>query len=254
MSAQDYYQVRRGDTLAAIARRQGTNVEEPTRLNGIRDPNRINAGQTLKLREVKPNIAASSVTTHTTNTERKRVEVIERRELKRIVFRRNDIQWSVVAGKAEGDGYGHWWVVIDSKESYGWWPARRLGGIMETIRGVLGILNANSPAWATAKAGLSEDQDPHHDDTDELEEFHPIIDDARTTDEVIQCIRAFAKGYPKPEWAYPATARNEANCHTFQDEMLQHCELEKGTGRKIGKNRKVESTQPSKRPARLVAD
>jgi hypothetical protein len=32
----------------------------------------------------------------------------DRRELRRIVFRRKHIRWDVVLGKAEGDGYGHW--------------------------------------------------------------------------------------------------------------------------------------------------
>lgn len=39
-----------GETLLAIARRYGTTVEELARLNGLKDPNRIRAGQVLRVR------------------------------------------------------------------------------------------------------------------------------------------------------------------------------------------------------------
>ncbi|MFN4070763.1 MAG: peptidoglycan DD-metalloendopeptidase family protein [Thermus caldifontis] len=41
-----------GETLFAIARRYGTTVEELVRLNGLRDPNRIQVGQVLLVRSV----------------------------------------------------------------------------------------------------------------------------------------------------------------------------------------------------------
>lgn len=43
------YVVRRGDTLGRIAERLGTTVEELAAANGISDPNRIRAGQTLNV-------------------------------------------------------------------------------------------------------------------------------------------------------------------------------------------------------------
>ncbi len=39
-----------GETLFSIARRYGTTVEELARLNGLKDPNRIQAGQVLRVR------------------------------------------------------------------------------------------------------------------------------------------------------------------------------------------------------------
>lgn len=45
-----FYVVRRGDTLANIAWRNGTSVWYLANLNGISNPNRIYAGQTLCLR------------------------------------------------------------------------------------------------------------------------------------------------------------------------------------------------------------
>lgn len=43
------YRVAAGDTLSAIARRHGTTVPALTRLNGLRDPNRLQVGQRLRL-------------------------------------------------------------------------------------------------------------------------------------------------------------------------------------------------------------
>lgn len=193
---------------------------------------------------------SESVTTTVEEIKRKVVKTKDRRELTRIIFRRQHIKISVVLGLASGDGYGHWWVVIDGAESYGWWPSRPLSGIKETIQGVPGVLNANTPAWARAKIGLNTVQDPHHNYVDELEEFNPIVDDDRTTDQVITAIRSFATSYAIEEWAYPATASNESNCHTFQDELIAHCKLEKGTVRQIGIKGKVESENPPKKSAR----
>jgi murein DD-endopeptidase MepM/ murein hydrolase activator NlpD len=41
-----------GETLFAIAKRYGTTVEELARLNGLKDPSRIRAGQVLRVRPV----------------------------------------------------------------------------------------------------------------------------------------------------------------------------------------------------------
>ncbi|WP_421345565.1 toxin VasX [Aeromonas veronii] len=43
------YQVKQGDTLSAIARRNNTSVDAIAKLNGIADPDKIYSGQTLKL-------------------------------------------------------------------------------------------------------------------------------------------------------------------------------------------------------------
>jgi LysM repeat protein len=46
----DYYVVRPGDTLGDIAKRFQTTVEDLAKRNGIRNVNRIYAGQILKIR------------------------------------------------------------------------------------------------------------------------------------------------------------------------------------------------------------
>ena len=44
------YTVKKGDTLSAIARRYGVSVREIAKENGIKDPDRIYAGQKLRIR------------------------------------------------------------------------------------------------------------------------------------------------------------------------------------------------------------
>jgi soluble lytic murein transglycosylase-like protein len=51
--AADPVTVRPGDTLTAIAHRSGVSIAEIVRLNGLRDPNRIYAGQELRVAEKK---------------------------------------------------------------------------------------------------------------------------------------------------------------------------------------------------------
>lgn len=52
--AEGTYNIKKGDTLSAIAKRTGVSVQELARLNGINDINRIRAGDTLRLREAPP--------------------------------------------------------------------------------------------------------------------------------------------------------------------------------------------------------
>ena len=43
------YQVKRGETIGDIARRNGSSVDDVARINGISDPDRVRAGQVIKL-------------------------------------------------------------------------------------------------------------------------------------------------------------------------------------------------------------
>lgn len=49
LSTSTIYTVQPGDTLSGIARRFGTTVEKLAKLNGIRNPDRINVGQQLRI-------------------------------------------------------------------------------------------------------------------------------------------------------------------------------------------------------------
>ncbi len=47
-----------------------------------------------------------------------------------------------------GRSYGHWWLEVDSVESYGWWPAKP-PSLAELVRGTAGVLNGpGDPAAA----------------------------------------------------------------------------------------------------------
>lgn len=163
------------------------------------------------------------------------------RELKRIVFKRKAILWGEIIGVTDPSGrdtYGHWWVEIDESESYGYWPDGQVGFI-GTITGVDGSVNRGQV------------QDPHHGDIAD-EEFSPVIkaEDERTTDEIIKCIGDFAKSYKDTVqyWAYPALKGNHGNCHTFQESMMKHCNLEtKGTVTHYDPEGNVTSTDSPKK-------
>jgi len=45
-----FYTIKKGDTLGNIARQNGTTVEELSKINGIKNPDRIEAGQQIALK------------------------------------------------------------------------------------------------------------------------------------------------------------------------------------------------------------
>lgn len=47
---QTHYKVKKGETLSGISQRSGLSVDELKRINGINDPTKLQAGQTIKLR------------------------------------------------------------------------------------------------------------------------------------------------------------------------------------------------------------
>lgn len=114
-------------------------------------------------------------------------------------------------GNTAAVDYGHWWIEIDEEESYGWWPAHGVS-TWDTLAGVPGRLNGLT-------GGGTETTDAHHGDpADEM--FHPAVESGKTAAAVKACIRAFAKSY-KGSWSWPWGQ----NCHSFQEEMMEHCEL-----------------------------
>ena len=64
------YKVKQGDTLSAIAEQYGTTYQELAKANGIADPNKIYAGQTLNIGDASTG-ESSSASTDTVNTETK---------------------------------------------------------------------------------------------------------------------------------------------------------------------------------------
>jgi hypothetical protein len=159
-------------------------------------------------------------------------------ELKTITMKRKHIKWSVVAGKEEGDGYGHWWAELDGTESYGWWPKNPVPGLWETLVGVEGELNGQTSFGGTPT------RDPHHGDKAE-DTFHPwragdgwfggrklkygakkgTSCSCVSEGEIKDCIKAFVADFAasNTSWRYPFSP----NCHSFQEDMMKACCMKK---------------------------
>jgi hypothetical protein len=173
-------------------------------------------------------------------------EQLKLRVLRRIIMKRINISVSKVDP-------GHWWVeVYDSENytkknlsaSYGWYPFVDKDGdgvqdckvpladdgicydaerpyFLSGVRGVEGRLNRGFifDPQATAKTINWQVDDM----------FHPMVDDGRSDDEVIECIEEWSKAH-RAEWAWPATADDEDNCQTFQRKIMHVCGLRRAPG------------------------
>jgi hypothetical protein len=101
------------------------------------------------------------------------------------------------------DQYGHWWVEVDGKESFGWWPQDSVSK-SETVTGVPGELNQG------------QQQDPHHGDNADVE-FHPAVAEDVTEDEIRRRLKDFASSY-SGDWQW--VGGYGQNCHSFQRELM----------------------------------
>lgn len=92
--------------------------------------------------------------------------------------------------------------------------------IYKTFRGVPGILNGSEDYKKI-------EEDPHHGDwkkgkTDE--DYHPVIVDCRTKEEIHKAIRDFAFAY-SGDWSWRFEFGR--NCHTFQKDAMKKLNLDK---------------------------
>lgn len=103
--------------------------------------------------------------------------------------------------------WGHYWIeMIDEKgatESYGWYPSTLGGDILLT--GVPGVLERSD-----YKTYMGSKLDA---------EYHPVVCDDRTDDEIRTDIRNFANSYGG-NWALITR-----NCHTFVEGLMRSIEL-----------------------------
>jgi hypothetical protein len=113
-----------------------------------------------------------------------------------ITIKHNDFSLSGVT-------LGHYWIeMLDENgnvESYGWFPGT--DNVVKLVAGAPGIL-------------LSPDQ---HEGDGATEEFHPILTNDLTPDQVRERIRDFANSYRGENWALFTQ-----NCHTFVDELMEY--------------------------------
>jgi lysozyme len=61
LQCNNYYTVKSGDTLSGIASRYGTTYQHLAEINGLSDPNKIYAGQKLKVTGSATSTAPSSI-------------------------------------------------------------------------------------------------------------------------------------------------------------------------------------------------
>ena len=107
--------------------------------------------------------------------------------------------------------WGHWWVEVDGRESYGWWPLPCPLGLRRVITGSRGTLNA----LGTATEGTAT-RDPYHGDEPD-HSFHPTLVVAKSDDQVRADIRAFAHGYVGGfRWPWWWLRKPAESCRTFQ--------------------------------------
>lgn len=111
----------------------------------------------------------------------------------------------------KGDkAYGHWWIeLVPEDDSYAWWPGDQVD-IKETLFGTEGSLNK----------GFADD--PYHGKRGaDIKEYNVIYTNSmQTRAEIIAGIRNFSLSY-KGNWSWPIGQ----NCHSFQNQLLQHVGL-----------------------------
>lgn len=136
-----------------------------------------------------------------------------------VTVKRDHIEglFRALIGDKQGVEYGHWWIEIEGKESYGWWPSIGVPGL-NALFGVPGQLNGmlHNPGTPT--------RDLHHGDPGD-EEFHPVVESGDSAAVIKSCLRTFAQRY-SGRWSWPWGQ----NCHSFQEEMMEHCHLAEPSG------------------------
>ena len=142
-----------------------------------------------------------------------------------------------------GRSFGHWWLEVGEDESYGWWPSRLPLRFRDALRGVPGVLNG---------VGVTDDGTPTHDPNHGLPadyEFHPVLLDSKTDDELRVGIRAFARDFAD-EWRW--STRPTMNCRLFQLALFDAVGLVDGTGNYFTRGTGCPALAPARRVAGRV--
>ena len=81
------YTVQKGDTLSAIAKKNGTTVDEIVSKNGIQDANKISVGQNLTINETTEETTEASATPTTTEAVAESAQSAESTQSENNLFR-----------------------------------------------------------------------------------------------------------------------------------------------------------------------
>ena len=111
--------------------------------------------------------------------------------------------------------WGHWWIELDGRESYGWWPSPCPMGWRGAMLGSDGCLNGiGGDNAGTLTRDAYHGEEPDH-------WFHPTLVVPKTDDQVRAEIRAFAHSYRGGfRWQWWWLREPADNCRTFQDRMF----------------------------------
>lgn len=111
--------------------------------------------------------------------------------------------------------WGHWWVEVDDRESFGWWPTPCPMGWRGAVMGCGGCLNGMD----TADGGTATRDAYHGDEPDHW--FHPTLIVDKSDDQVRDEIRQFAQSYVGGfRWQWWWVREPAENCRTFQKQMF----------------------------------
>ena len=116
--------------------------------------------------------------------------------------------------------YGHWWIEVGQDESYGFWPEKPVGGLLDMLLGVPGAVNP--PDFSPSPR-----RDLHHGEQSsdgQLAEFDVWVPMSTDLTTLLPKVRDFAKQFVA-KWAWPATRWTGENCHTFQEKLLKRFNL-----------------------------
>lgn len=190
-----------------------------------------------------------------------RVELEVFRYVGEIVFHRRQLDLDPNAD----DKYGHWWTVVDSKTSFGWWPKHRLGAeenrlseppkppapLLSGANIKQEILHRFDKALYSVKSkiynikesslgqtlrgvegvlnselfGGTEFRDPHHVGDDEGDEQYKPVRDDCFD---LPTIKESIENFARTYsggWSWRFEAGN--HCHTFQKKLMSQCKLQK---------------------------
>lgn len=120
------------------------------------------------------------------------------------------------------DLYGHWWVEAGD-ESWGWWPRAVPVGLRQLALGTGGVVNG---AGLIGRKGTWSRDAQHGQPA--AHEFHPVLVEAVTDEQVAARLRAYALSYDGV-WRWAWTRRTEHDtCRSFQDGLLRAAGLTEG--------------------------
>lgn len=143
------------------------------------------------------------------------------KELKTITIKRKKFEGIYV-------GWGHWWVELNGRTSFGWWPVKLDVTVREAWHGVPGEINGVTNHGGTAT------RDPYHGEKADIT-FHPFRTEGQTKgmywpiknkpcrcvseNDIRICIQNFKEDWKKiPIWRFL-----DRSCWHFQWKMMKAC-------------------------------